>query len=158
MDFNDLNNFKPDISKLMADTPNIIEQQIQRQIAQSNKQSQEILDSINRQRQEREELEEKRHNELLSVGKEQLDELRTVNIQLEGKLDSVNQTLDFILNSMGANFQRIERHQILENEKLAELIAIISSKDDNKLKKFMTDHGVESVALVLQAVSFLCGR
>jgi len=150
---------KIDMSKVL----NLDEIKVETNIAQNHIRSiineqERRINEVAQSKREREELEEKRHNELLSVGKEQVEQLKAVNTQLSVQLNSVNQTLDFILNSMGSNFQRIEKQHILENQTLAELLFIISSKDKNKLKSFITEHGVESIALILQTVSFIAGK
>ena len=96
--------------------------------------------------------------EQLEIGKGQMEQLREIIDKLSSQLNSVNQTLDFILNSMGANFQRIERQQILENKQLAELLSIVSEKDENKMKKFIKEHGIDSLGLILQLFLLFTGK
>jgi len=98
--------------------------------------------------------EDKFQAELLDVHKEQLEQLRKVNENLNSKLDTANQTLDFVLSSIGANFQRIEKQLLLENKQLAELQSIVSAKDKGKMKNFIKEHGIDSLALILQLFSF----
>jgi len=147
----DLSKF--DLSKLNID-PTVLPHPLKNVIDDSLHRNREMIRAVEASRQEREATEERRHSELLSVGKEQVNKLQEINEQLSEKLSAANKTLDFILNSMGANFQRIERQHLLENTTLTELLSIVSVKDENRLKKFIEEHGADSLGLILQMVSF----
>ena len=93
--------------------------------------------------------------EILGESIEQSKQLRDMNLQLREQLGLVNQSLNFISKSMGANFQRIERQQILGNEKLSEIYEIINVQDEGKFKKFIEVNGISSLRLIMQVISFI---
>jgi hypothetical protein len=86
--------------------------------------------------------------ELVKLQKETIEILKT-------KIDSANHTLDLLLNSLGANSQKTQC-ELIENRKLlAELQILIENKDGNSVKKFIADHGIESIALIVQLISMM---
>lgn len=76
--------------------------------AEIDKRQQRVLDAVAETHEERSRRAEDRHQEILS----KIDETNTI---LTEKLTAANETLDFVLNSIGGNFQRIERQHILTN-------------------------------------------
>ena len=104
----------------------------------------------------REKEKERQWKEDVRAGISQANEsLLEINQTFQSKLDSVNETLDLILNSIGGNFQRTERLQLLANQQLTELATLIENKDQKGIKAFLLDHGIEGVSLLVTLLSFL---
>lgn len=80
--------------------------------------------------------------------------LLEINQTLQSKLDSVNATLDLIMNSIGGNFQRLERLQLLTNKQLGELATLVEHKDHKGIKEFLIEHGIEGIGLLMTLLSF----
>ena len=65
----------------------------------------------------------------------------------------MNETLDFILNSMGGNFQRLERTQIMLDKDVQLLLSLISQRDSKGLKDFLEEHASDAIQIVLSCLS-----
>lgn len=86
--------------------------------------------------------------ELVKLQKETIEILKT-------KIDSANHTLDLLLNSLGANSQKTQR-ELIENRKLlVELQTLIEDKDGSSVKKFIDEHGIDSIALIVQLIGMI---
>jgi len=77
---------------------------------------------------------------------------------LKTKIDSANHALDLLLNSLGANSQKTQE-ELIENRKLlTELKTLIETdKNGNSIKRFIAEHGIESISLVAQLISMILG-
>lgn len=120
------------------------------QISELQHDQERTLNAIAESREEQENRVEERHQELIS----KLDETNSILME---RLDATNDTLDFILNSIGANAQRIERQQLLTNDLFLELCNIMKTKDKSNLKSFLQNHSLEGIGLLLEFVSLGLG-
>lgn len=93
---------------------------------------------------------------------ENLRLLREINGNLSRNLTNANQTLDSILISIGANFQKTQRELNKNNTLLEEAKEILEElkrdSSSGKLMKFMTDHGIEAFAALLQVLSMILNQ
>lgn len=105
----------------------------------------------------------KMHSELIQNAKREKElkeeawrqQLVELLIGIQRGVGQTNENLDFILNSIGANTQIINREQILTNNLLQELYEIINQKDKPRLDVFMREHGLEAVALLFQVLKLI---
>ncbi|WP_053983834.1 hypothetical protein [Niameybacter massiliensis] len=83
--------------------------------------------------------------------------LNEMNTTLKSQLNSANTTLNMVLSSIGHNSQLTHRQLIEMNKSVAELKTLIEIGDSEGVNKFIADHGLESLALVLQVISMCFG-
>lgn len=88
--------------------------------------------------------------EQLELANTSLDKL---NQNLESQLSSVHNSLNMILNAIGSNAQQEQRELIEIRKSIAELQILVECQDENGIKKFIENHGIESVGLILQFLS-----
>lgn len=122
---------------------------INRMVRENQERTARIAESIRRER-----VQELENLSIVAQNSETTIKLleATVNV-LNERINSANRTLDCILNSLGANSQKTQEQIIETNKLLAELKTLIEiDKEGNKLRKFLGDHGIESIALITQII------
>ncbi|GEM_PF-4007219 len=129
-----------------------------------NRRNEEMIRAINTSREEKEKLESDRHEEIVSELKTTNISLKKINTELAQanetlrlQLTSVNNNLDFILNSLGANSQRIQSEVMKTNVEIAKLKTLLEFKDEKGVKEFISEHGIESIGLILQVLGMFMG-
>lgn len=95
--------------------------------------------------------------EILGQTQEMNRQLVVINESQKRQLESVNSNLEFILGAIGGNAQQIQRGQIETNKLLIEIQIALQTKDENGLKKFITEHGIEAIGLLLQGLQMCSG-
>ncbi len=97
-------------------------------------------------------------NSTKSVGlQEELVKLQKETIELlKAKIDTANHTLELLLNSLGANSQKTQQELIKNRKLLVELQTCIEmDKSGSSVKKFISEHGIESIGLIAQIISMI---
>ena len=146
------NDLKLDLSSSLQRT-----RQLFNDLAEQENAARRVLDQANRQLQAqaaREATEDKRwKQDMLEATQKTNTQLVEINSLLSNKLTQTNETLDFILNSMGGNFQRLERTQIMLDKDVQLLLSLISQRDSKGLKVFLEEHASDAIQIVLSCLS-----
>lgn len=146
------NDLKLDLSSSLQRT-----RQLFNDLAEQENAARRVLDQANRQLQAqavREATEDKRwKQDMLEATQKTNTQLVEINSLLSNKLTQTNETLDFILNSMGGNFQRLERTQIMLDKDVQLLLSLISQRDSKGLKAFLEEHASDAIQIVLSCLS-----
>ena len=146
------NDLKLDLSSSLQRT-----RQLFNDLAEQENAARRVLDQANRQLQAqavREATEDKRwKQDMLEATQKTNTQLVEINSLLSNKLTQTNETLDFILNSMGGNFQRLERTQIMLDKDVQLLLSLISQRDSKGLKDFLEEHASDAIQIVLSCLS-----
>lgn len=91
-------------------------------------------------------IEEKRRKE--DENHENLKRIAAATESIDAKLDHVSNDIEYILHSIGANFQRLERLGIKEKEALDSLILALQYKNADsklKIKELLADKGADFI-------------
>lgn len=103
------------------------------------------LDSINKANSER--LQREREDN------ENLKRIATATEDINAKFDYVSKDLDYILNSLGANFQRLEQLGRVEKETLDQILLALQYKNNedskSKIKSLLADKGTDFILNVI---------
>lgn len=146
------NDLKLDLSSSLQRT-----RQLLNNLAEQEDAARRALDQANRQLQVqaiREATEDMRwKQDMLEATQKTNTQLVEINSLLSNKLTQTNETLDFILNSMGGNFQRLERTQIMLDKDVQQLLLLISQRDSKGLKTFLEAHASDAIQIVLSCLS-----
>lgn len=87
---------------------------------------------------------------------ENLKRIAAATEDINAKFDYVSKDLDYILNSLGANFQRLERLGIEEKETLDQILLALQYRGNedskSKIKSLLADKGTDFVLNVILAL------
>lgn len=106
-----------------------------------------------RKRREEREAEQQWKRDMLNEAQISNKQLAEMNQLMADKLSQTNATLDFMLNALGCNFQRLERTQIMLDENVRQVLSYVSQRDSKGLKEFVEAHGADAIQIVLSCLA-----
>lgn len=87
---------------------------------------------------------------------EKIENFKRIAIATESinsKFDLLLKDIDFIINSLGANFQKLEHLSIKEKLVLEEILSVLKDKGNNesktKIKALLADKGTDFILLII---------